>query len=208
MTTTLYSTEKAEAFAGRLVETLDSASLALMLSIGHRTGLLDTLAGSGEVTSEELAEHAGLNERYVREWLNALTTAAVVEYAPTTARYRLPPEHAAWLTRAATPDNVAVTMQYIPLLGAIEDDVVRCFREGGGVPYERFERFHEVMAEESGQTTLSSLHSHILPLVPGSEARLEAGARLADLGCGRGRALIALAERFPDSQFVLSLIHI
>ena len=202
MTTVHFDTERAEVFAGRLVEVLDSASLALMLSIGHRTGLLDALAVSGDVTSEELAEAAGLNERYVREWLGALTTASVVEYDPETARYCLPTEHAAWLTRGAAPDNFAVTMQYIPLLGAVEADIVRCFREGRGVPYERFERFHEVMAEESGQTTLSSLHSHILPLIEGSEARLETGATLADLGCGRGRALISLAERFPNSRFV------
>jgi ubiquinone/menaquinone biosynthesis C-methylase UbiE len=83
----------------------------------------------------------------------------------------------------------------------VEDDIVECFRKGGGVPYERYARFHEVMAEESGQTVLSVLFSHILPLVPGMAERLDAGTSLLDLGCGRGRALVAFAERFPSSTF-------
>ena len=70
------------------------------------------------------------------------------------------------------------------------------------MPYERFARFHEVMAEESAQTVLSVLFSHILPLVPGMAERLEGGASLLDLGCGRGRALLLLGERFPASTFL------
>ncbi len=69
------------------------------------------------------------------------------------------------------------------------------------MPYERYARFHEVMAEESAQTVLSVLFSHILPLVPGMSERLEEGVSLLDLGCGRGRALLMLAERFPNSTF-------
>jgi len=202
MATTSFDPERAEAFAGRMLDTLNSGALAVMISVGHRTGLFDTLGGAGDLTSNELAEAADLQERYVREWLAAMTTGRVVEYEPATQRYRLPAEHAAWLTRAASPDNLAVTAQFLPLLGAVEDDVVRCFREGGGVPYERYGRFHDVMAEDSDQTVLSSLFSHILPLVEGAEKRLEAGVSLLDLGCGRGHALLALAERFPRSRFV------
>ena len=202
MTTTAYDAERAEAFAGRMLDALNGAAVAIMVSVGHRTGLFDALADAGEVTSEELGSASGLDERYVREWLAALTTGRVVEYDPDTGCYRLPAEHAAWLTRAASPDNLAVTAQFIPLLAAVEDDVVACFREGGGVPYERYGRFHEVMAEDSGQTVLSVLFSHILPLVPGAEERLEQGASLVDLGCGRGRALLVLGERFPNSRFV------
>jgi len=202
MATSAYDTQRAEAFSGRLLETLNSGALAVMISVGHRTGLFDALAEVDAATSEELAEAAGLHERYVREWLAAMTTGRVVEYEPKAERYRLPPEHASWLTRAASPDNVAVTAQFIPLLATVEDEIVRCFFEGGGVPYERFGRFHEVMAEDSGQTVLSVLFTHILPLVPGAEERLEAGTSLLDLGCGRGRALLALAERFPNSRFL------
>ena len=102
------------------------------------------------------------------------------------------------LTRAAGADNMAVFAQYIGILGGVEDDIVECFRRGGGVPYEKFPRFHEVMAEDSGQSVLSSLESHILPLVPGLTGRLEQGIRVLDLGCGRGRILHKLATLYPE----------
>src|SRR5690606_31601304 len=138
---------------------------------------------------------------YVREWLGAMTAGGIVELEPKTGRYWLPPEHAARLSRQGEA-NLAVYAQFIPLLGGIEDDVLRCFREGGGVPYERFARFHEVMAEDSGQTVLPALFDAILPLVPGLVSRLESGIRVLDAGCGRGKALLAMAKRFPKSQFV------
>jgi SAM-dependent methyltransferase len=193
---------RSEAFAAQLVERLNDAAIMLMISIGHRTGLFDALAESGPVTSSELADAAELDERYVREWLGAMTSGRVVELDAEAGRYRLPAEHAAWLTRAASPDNLGVTAQYVGVLGEVEDEIVRCFREGGGVPYERFSRFHEVMAEDSGQAVVSAIHDHILPLVDGLHARLEQGIRVADLGCGRGRALAELARRYPRSSFV------
>jgi SAM-dependent methyltransferase len=174
----------------------------VMTSVGHRTGLFDALAELDGATSGELAGAADLDERYVREWLGAMSAGRIVELDPETGRYSLPVEHAAWLTRAASPDNLAVTAQWIPTLSVVEDDIVACFREGGGVPYDRFHRFHDVMAEESAQTVLSVLFTHILPLVPGMSERLEQGASVLDLGCGRGRALVLLAERFPGSSFV------
>ena len=193
---------RAQAFAERLVAVLNDGASCLMISIGHRTGLFDALATLPLATSETIAERAGLNERYVREWLGAMVASGVVEFQPSTRRYALPPEHAASLTRAAAADNMAVFAQYIGGLGSVESDIVECFRNGGGVPYERFPRFHEVMAEDSGQSVLSSLESAILPLVPGLVERLERGIRVADLGCGRGLALRRLAELFPRSHFV------
>jgi 2-polyprenyl-3-methyl-5-hydroxy-6-metoxy-1,4-benzoquinol methylase len=201
MSETAYDSARAEAFAGRMLDLLNAGALAVMISVGHRTGLFDALAGLDEATSQELADAAGLDERYVREWLGAVATGRIVEVDPETARYSLPAEHAASLTRSASPDNLAVEAQWITSLSTVEDDIVACFERGGGVPYERFTRFHEVMAEESAQTVLSVLFSHILPLVPGMSERLEAGASLLDLGCGRGRALLLLAERFPRSAF-------
>jgi DNA-binding IclR family transcriptional regulator len=83
--------------------------------------------------SEAIAARCGLNERYVREWLGAMVSSGVVDYDPRDGTYALPPEQTAFLTRAATPANLAVYAQYIPLLGAVEDDVFACFRAGGGV---------------------------------------------------------------------------
>ena len=184
-----------------MLEILNDGAVAVMMSVGHRTGLFDALRETGAATSQELADAAGLDERYVREWLGAMTTGRIVELDPETSRYTLPAEHAAWLTRAASPDNLAVEAQWITTLSTVEDDIVDCFRKGGGVPYERYSRFHEVMAEESAQTVLSVLFSHILPLVPGMEERLDEGTSLLDLGCGRGRALLLFGERFPNSTF-------
>jgi 2-polyprenyl-3-methyl-5-hydroxy-6-metoxy-1,4-benzoquinol methylase len=129
-------------------------------------------------------------------------TGGVVALDPDTGKYHLPSEHAAFLTRAAAADNVAVFTQYIGLLGTVEDEIVECFRHGGGVPYSRFPRFHAVMAEDSGQSVLSSLKTHVLPLVPGLADRLSSGVRMLDVGCGQGQIVSRLAELYPNSRFV------
>jgi 2-polyprenyl-3-methyl-5-hydroxy-6-metoxy-1,4-benzoquinol methylase len=194
--------QKEQAFPDRFLTALNNAALCLMVSVGHRTGLFDAMCDSGPGTSTEIARLAELNERYVREWLGAMVTAGVVEYAPGVGRYSLPAEHAAFLTRAANSDNLAVFAQYIGVLGGVEDEIVECFKHGGGVPYSRFPRFHEVMAEDSGQSVLYSLESHILPLVPGLADRLARGIRVLDVGCGRGRILHKLATLYPQSHFI------
>lgn len=172
-----------------------------MVSIGHRTGLFDTLAEMPPADSQAIAERGKLNERYVREWLGAMTAARIVEYDPESGHYHLPASHAALLTRSAAPNNLAVTATWLPVLSSVEDQITECFRKGGGVPYERYHRFHEVMAEESAQTVVLPLVDHILPLAPEILRKLNAGARVLDFGCGQGRALVSLAERFPQSEF-------
>ncbi len=202
LTQTRFDQTKAEAFAGQLLQTLNYGALCLMVSIGHRTGIFDVMQGLPPSTSDEIAKKAGLNERYVREWLGAMATAGVVGVDPGSTLYALPPEHAAFLTRVAGADNIGVFAQYVGILGAVEDEIVECFQRGGGVPYEKFRRFHAVMAEDSGQSVLSSLESHILPLVPGLTDRLARGIRVLDVGCGSGRIMNRLAELFPNSRFV------
>jgi 2-polyprenyl-3-methyl-5-hydroxy-6-metoxy-1,4-benzoquinol methylase len=193
---------RAEAFAERLLEALNGGAIALMISIGHRIGLFDVMASLSPSTSQQIAEAANLNERYVREWLGAMVVGRVVEHDPQAATYHLPQEHAAFLTRAASPDNIAVTSQFIPLMGSVEDGIVERFKHGGGLPYSAFPRFHEVMAEDSGQTVVAALTDHILPLVPGLIERLEEGIDVLDVGCGSGRALNLMARSFPNSRFV------
>lgn len=188
-------------FGEKLVATLNSAGLAMMISIGHRTRLFDIMAGMPPATSAQIAERAGLEERYVREWLGAMVTSAVVDYDPKARTYQFPAAHASWLTRAATPENMAVPMQWIAVLGRVEDQIVAAFGQGGGVPYEAFHRFHEVMRDESAQTVVATLLEHILPLEPGLESRLAQGIRVLDIGCGAGRAVVRLGEAFPRSRF-------
>lgn len=198
---TRFDEQKAEAFAELLLTALNNAGLCLMASVGHRTGLFDTMRTLPPSTSTEIAKAASLNERYVREWLGAMVTGGIVHFDPDFGTFFLPPEHAAFLTRAAGGDNMALYTQFIAGLGSVESDVVECFKHGGGVPYSRFPRFHEVMAEDSNQSVASSVESSVLPLVPGLKESLEEGISALDLGCGRGLTFIRLAELFPRSRF-------
>ncbi len=200
-TACLTKTLPTDEFADRLVGMLDGAAVIQMISIGHRTGLFDAMAGRPPATSSEIAQAAGLDERYVREWLGAMVTGHVISYDSAARAYQLPPSHAALLTRSS-PTNLAATAQFMPVLAGVEDEVVACFRAGGGVPYSAYPRFHQVMAEESDMTVVAGLEDHILPLVPGLSDRLAGGIDALDVGCGRGHGLIALAERFPNSRFV------
>ncbi|OBX35922.1 hypothetical protein A8U91_00258 [Halomonas elongata] len=198
--TTLAIQPTTDDFEARLVQALNHGGLLLLTSLGYRTGLLEAMAGQPPITSQALAERTGLQERYVREWLGGMVAAEVVETDSATASYWLPDERAALLTDRGEA-NLAVYAQFMPLLGSVEDDVLRCFREGGGVPYSRYPRFQEVMASDSGQTVLPALFDGILPLAPGLIERLESGIRVLDCACGRGRALLAMAKRFPASHF-------
>lgn len=193
--------ERVEAFGQRMLDILNEASLALMISIGHRTGLFDAMAGLPESTSQRIASAAGLNERYVREWLGAMVTGRIVDYEPANGTYCLPSEHAALLTRAASTDNLAMFMQYVSLFGSVEDRIVGCFRKGGGLPYSAYPRFQEVMAEESLLTVGASLIGTTLPLIPGAIERLESGVDVLDVGCGSGYAINLMADTFPRSRF-------
>lgn len=193
---------KAAAFGERLVDVLNGGALSLMLSIGHRTGLFDVMAKLPLAPSATIADRAGLCERYVREWLGALVSGGIVEYEPAADRYRLPPEHAAVLCRDARGGNVAAAAQSIPLLAAVEDEIVRCFERGGGVPGASYERFHAVMAETREQTVVDGLFEQVLPLATGVREALERGIDVLDVGCESGRALHLLAQGFPKSRFL------
>lgn len=193
--------EKAKAFMGTMVGILNGGSLALMVSVGHRTGLFDTMATLGTVTSEQLSESTSLNERYVREWLAAMAAGGIVEYSPTGETYVLPDEHKALVTRAGGPLNIASTTQYIALLGQVEDDVVEAFSTGAGVPYSRYPAFQSLMAEESAARFDAGLLQEALPVIEGLPERLESGIDVADIGCGAGYALMLMAQAYPNSSF-------
>jgi 2-polyprenyl-3-methyl-5-hydroxy-6-metoxy-1,4-benzoquinol methylase len=193
---------KSDAFADRMIEMLNYGALALMTSIGHRSGLFDAMKNMKPATSDEIAKAAGLNERYVREWLGAMVTGGIIECDSKGLRYMLPREHSKWLTREASPNNIAIFAQYVSELGSVENHILSCFKNGGGVPYSEYRRFHEIMAEDSGQTVVAALMDSILPLVPGLIDQLQKGIDVLDVGCGSGRALNLMAKNFPDSRFV------
>jgi len=201
MTTQQLDQAKAEAFGGEMVGILNNAFIGLMVSVGHRTGLFDTMAEMRPSTVEEIARKCGLNERYVREWLGAMTVSRIVAHDPKAMTYALPPEHAASLTRAAGPGNLAGLAEYVACMGNVEDQIVECFRKGGGVPYSSFPRFQELMRAESAAVYDATLIDVTLPMVDGLIDKLKAGIDVADIACGAGHAINVMAKAFPKSRF-------
>jgi SAM-dependent methyltransferase len=194
--------EKLQAFGGQALDILNKGAVAVMMSLGHRTGLFDAMADLPSADAGTIAKTAGLNERYVREWLGAMVTGKVVEHDAQAGTFSLPPEHAAFLTRAAQTNNIASFAQLIPLISLVEDEIVGCFRAGGGVPYSAFKRFPEVMRELSAPTVETLLVQKILPLQPGLVDSLTRGIDVLEVGCGSGHAVNVMAKAFPASRFV------
>jgi SAM-dependent methyltransferase len=193
---------KVKAFTQRMITHLTGASIGLMLEVGRQTGLLEAMAAMPPATSAALAEKAGLTERYVREWLGAMVCGGIVEYEPPGRTYRLPPEHALLLTGQSSR-NVTTLAAMFPLLTRVIPDVVKAFREGGGVPYAAYQpEFAGLMDGRSRPRYDELLFGKYLGSVDGLLARLEAGIRVADIGCGTGYCVNLMARRFPRSRFV------
>jgi len=199
--TTLDQSKK-EAFAGRMLGVLNDGFLALMVSVGHRTGLFDTMATLPPLTSGAIAAKAGLQERYVRECLGALVVGKVVDYDPKSKTYFLPAEHAASLARTAGKDNLASFIRMLPWVAKVEDQVVECFRKGGGVSYSEYDGMPEVLQEATGPLFDASLVDRVLPMVPDLKNALNHGIDVLEVGCGTGHALNLMARHFPKSRFV------
>ena len=161
----------------------------------------DTMADLPPATSVQIADAAGLNERYVREWLGGMVTGRVVDYDAASQTYALPRHRAAVLTRAAGPDNLSRVAQFVPMLGEVEQKIIGCFHTGGGLSYSEYPRFHTLMAEQSGEVFDAALVDVILPMADGLVHSLKAGADVADIGCGSGHAINVMAQAFPAARF-------
>lgn len=199
---------KVEQFGSRMLNLLNHGAITLMISIGYKTNLFETMANRSAVTSAQLAKAANLNERYVREWLAAMYVGGVITidddsnspHAQT--KYFLPPENAAFLTWGRGPENVAVLSQYISVLSSLEARTVECFRDGTGIPAKHFGELKSIMAADAAQTVASALVHWILPLGPPSiTADLKSGIDVLDIECGSGVNLITLAKEYPMSWF-------
>lgn len=180
---------------------LNGGMLSLMISIGYKTGLFDTISQLKPSTSQEISRAAKLNERYVREWLGAMVTGNIIDYDPSTGKYLLRKEHSTFLTRKSGIDNLAVLAQYVSLMGNVEDKIVECFRNGGGLPYSEYPKFQQLQAEETARIFDSKLTNQILPLIPEINDKLSNGIKVLDIGCGRGHAINLMGKAFPKSKF-------
>lgn len=193
--------KKVQEFARKVFGLYTSGILAMLVEIGHKTGLFETLA-QGPGTSEELAARAGLHERYVREWLAAMATGGLIEYDAATRVFSLPPEHAVCLTGTSSR-NLAPSSQVVAMLAKRLPQVTECFRRGGGVPYDAYRPdFTEAMDASWRLLYDGLLIRGFLPKVAGLPERLKAGIRVADIGCGTGHAINVMAREYPQSTFV------
>jgi SAM-dependent methyltransferase len=193
--------EKAAAFADQLLGFYTKSFITFMIDLGHRTGLFDA-AARGPCTSTKLAERAGLQERYVREWLGAIVTAGIMGYDPATGTYTLPAEHALCLT-GENEMNLAPLSLISGHLAKFIEPVAEVFRDGGGVPYSAYRpEFTDVMDALSRPMFDGILVDGVVPLAADLSHRLTAGIEVADIGCGTGHTTNLLARAFPTSTFV------
>lgn len=196
--------DRRAAFAERMLATLTGGAMSLLVSIGHRTGLFEA-AAQGPTTSAELAERAGLQERYVREWLGAMVTGGFLTYQPATGEYTLPAEHADMLLGDSAANVMPVVSMLRGFAGPLPE-LERCFTDGGGVASPAFVPHLHAAGAEPGGTWRRIYDEHLvdgfLGAVPGLSARLAAGARVLDLGCGNGHAVNVAAQAFPAAQFL------
>jgi len=191
------------AFVMRTVDEIGATLGTALTVMGDKLGLYRAMAGAGPLTSDDLARRAGIGERYAREWLNAQAAGGVVEYDSATARYVLPPEQAAALTDPESPAYLPGFFQIA--LGAVLDSphVTEAVRAGEGVGWG--EHTHDVLegCERFFRPGYNAnLVTSWLPALDGVTDTLEAGARVADVGCGHGASTILMAEAFPRSTFV------
>ncbi len=189
-----------------LVERLFGATLGAMdvasVYIGARLGLYRTLADRGPVSSAELAEAAGLNERYVREWLEQQATTGLLEIDDE-GRYSLPPGHDEALLDETSLNYVAPFGKLLVACVRPIDAVLEAFRTGDGVPYGDYGAdLHEGQAEFTRPLFEKLLGSEWLPAVPDVHERLQADppARVADVACGQGYSSMAIARAYPKVQ--------
>jgi len=195
--------QKLQDLLGRAVGDFGGTFHAALAVTGDRLGLYKALAGADPATPAELAERTGTAERYVREWLNAQAAGGYVDYDPAAGRYTLSPEQALLLADETSPVFFVGGFESATAAARIEPRLVEAFRTGAGIGWHEHadglfsgaERFFR-----SGYA--ANLVSSWIPALDGVEAKLQAGASVADVGCGHGASTILLAQAYPRSTFV------
>jgi SAM-dependent methyltransferase len=194
---------RVEEFVHRAMGDASAALLTVMCSIGDRLGLFKDLATQGPATSAELAARVGINERYAREWLGAMASAGYVRFDPATRKFTLPPEHIPVLAQENGPFFFGGIYQMLSGMVGPLDQIVQCFKQGGGVPQAAY---NDNMWDGLERFTASWFENLLLqqwiPSMPAVEEKLVRGCSVADVGCGRGRALIKLATAYPKSRYI------
>jgi 2-polyprenyl-3-methyl-5-hydroxy-6-metoxy-1,4-benzoquinol methylase len=188
-------------FAFKVVGELGAALAVAHVYIGDRLGLFKTLAASGPVTTEQLAKATGLQERYLQEWAAAMAASEFIDYDPAAHTFALPAAKAAVLADEDSPVFVGGFAQMIPDQYAVIPGVIDAFKNGGGVPYSSFT--HDTFEGTERFFRPGYVNFLVQDWLPaaGLAHKLSAGAKVADVGCGRGQAICTMAKAFPASSF-------
>lgn len=195
--------QKLEAFMGQAVGDLGAAISGLMVHLGDELGLYKAMAGAGPVTSAQLAERTDCDERYVREWLNNQAAGGYINYVAGQDAYELPPEQAMALADEDSPVFLPGGFAGIAAAWAGTEKYLEAFRTGKGVGWHEHDpRLFRGTERFFRPGYRAHLASEWIPALEGVEARLQAGARVADIGCGHGASTIAMAEAYPKSSFI------
>ena len=201
-------TDKLMQFVFRAVDEVGATLNTALVVLGDKLGLYRALAGTGGLTPAELADRTGTSERYVREWLNNQAAGGYVAYDPGSGHYSLPPEQTVALTDSDSPAYLPGFFQIA--LGSVIDSprIVEAARRGNGVGWhEHTHDVHEGCERFFRPGYNAHLLSEWLPALDGVVAKLEQGARVADVGCGHGASTVLMARAYPESHFIGSDYH-
>ncbi len=194
--------EKLHDFLMQIMTDLAACSAGFMTNIGHKLGLYKAMAGAGYLTSGQLAQRAQCGERYTREWLNSQAAGGYVEYRPEDKTYYLPPEQALVLADESGPCFFPPALEVSASMWFDEEKILDAFRTGKGIPWgEHSGRLFCGVAAFFRSGYQANLVANWLPAIDGAIEKLEAGARVADVGCGHGHSTIIMAREFPNSKF-------
>jgi len=208
MTAITIDENKLEAFVTRTFDDLSAAYGGVMVSLGNKLGLYKAMSGAGPVSSRELAELTGCNERYLSEWLNAQAAGGYVDYHAVSGCYELSPEQAMVLADETSPVFIPPAWQVPASMWFDEEKTLHAFRTGEGVAWgDHDSRLQCGVAAFYRNGYRSSLVPEWLPALEGVMAKLDAGINVADIGCGHGHSTVLMAQAFPQSRFFGFDVH-